>query len=520
MHFSKFLKISIILLIIFAWIFSSWPVIWQNPRIPSKIQEAQATNYLTNPSFTGGTTGWTLTTTVYDSTYYQDTAGSIKTATAVGKSQTATGSAQQTISTNIIGGSTVLLSLYWSKQCVAANCALNTIQVDIAKPSAPSTWVTIWSDTSIPAFGSATAWTGPSNLNVSSYFNETGQYQIRLYANLKSANNKNAQALVWFDNVNLDVTPPTFTQSAYRWFNNLDSTDVGTPLADQDTPATLGSSGAAFRLRMLLHVGAADLVLNGQSFKLQFAQRGADNLCDTAFSGETYADVTAATVIAYNDNPTPANGVPLTANANDPTNGTNTIVNQTYVELNNFTNSVAAISSGQDGKWDFSLKDNGAPSNTTYCLRVVKSDGTVLDSYTQIPQITTAGATIISVSVADGAINYGTIPTNSSKSTCDLNDTQIVTNTGNVAETFNIMGSNSTNWTLGTSPGNETYVHKFSTSSCPWTSGIPLTTSYQTMVTNVAPNATTTLNLQITTPTNTNYFTQQNVNVTIQAVQY
>ena len=127
---------------------------------------------------------------------------------------------------------------------------------------------------------------------------------------------------------------------------------------------------------------------------------------------------------------------------------------------------------------------------------------------------------IISITVSDGAISYGIIPANSSKSTCDLNDTQIVTNNGNVAETFNIMGSNSTNWTLGTSPGNEIYVHKFSTSSCPWTSGIPLTTSYQTMATNIAPNATTTLNLQITTPTNTNYFTQQNINVTIQAVQY
>jgi hypothetical protein len=313
---------------------------------------------------------------------------------------------------------------------------------------------------------------------------------------------------------------PTFNQSAYRFFNNLDSTDVGTPLANQDTAATLSSTGQAFRLRLLLYVGSGKLILNGQSFKLQFAQVGSDGLCDTSFNGETYTDVTTSTVIAYNDNPTPSDGVALTANVNDPTDGTNTIVNQTYEELNNFTNSVAAIPAGQDGKWDFSLKDNGAPASTTYCLRVVKADGSLLNTYSYIPQITTSIATVISVSVSDGAISYGIIPANSSKSTCDLNDTQIVTNNGNVAETFNIMGSNSTNWTLGTSPGNEIYVHKFSTSSCPWTSGVPLTTSYQTMATNIVPNATTTLNLQITTPTNTNYFTQQNVNVTIQAVQY
>src|SRR3989338_10654212 len=109
---------------------------------------------------------------------------------------------------------------------------------------------------------------------------------------------------------------------------------------------------------MLLHIGAAQLGVSAQNFKLQFAQQS--GTCDTAFVGETYADVTAATVIAYNDNLTPADGATLTANASDPTHGADTIVNQTYEELNNFTNSVAAIPSAQDGKWDFSLKDNGA----------------------------------------------------------------------------------------------------------------------------------------------------------------
>jgi hypothetical protein len=42
MNFSKFLKISIIFLIIFSWIFSGFPAIWQNPRIPPEIQKAQA----------------------------------------------------------------------------------------------------------------------------------------------------------------------------------------------------------------------------------------------------------------------------------------------------------------------------------------------------------------------------------------------------------------------------------------------------------------------------------------------
>jgi hypothetical protein len=129
----------------------------------------------------------------------------------------------------------------------------------------------------------------------------------------------------------------------------------------------------------------------------------------------------------------------------------------------------------------------------------------------------------ISLSVSDGSIAYGVLPTGYSKSTCDLNDTQTVTNDGNVAEDFNIKGQNSQNWTLGSTPGSEVYVHKFATSSCEyinWDTAPALTTSYQTMATNVAQNATTTLNLRITTPTTTNHYTEQDVSVTVMAAAH
>jgi hypothetical protein len=179
-----------------------------------------------------------------------------------------------------------------------------------------------------------------------------------------------------------------YTQSAYRWFVNIDSTDVGGALASQDTPATVNFTGTTTRLRMLMHVDNGTLFSSGQNFKLQFAT--STGACDTGFSGETYQDVTASTFIAYNNNATPADGATLTANANDPTHGGDTIVPQTYEEANNFTNSVNPIPKGQDGKWDFSLVDNGAPANTTYCFRMVKSDSTLLDTYTVVPELTTA----------------------------------------------------------------------------------------------------------------------------------
>ena len=98
----------------------------------------------------------------------------------------------------------MLLSLYWSKQCVSSQCDKNIIQVDIEKPSGPDVWTTIWSDTSTPTIGDPTSWTGPSGLDVSSYFDENGSFNVRFYADLDNANDTNAQSLAWFDNVSLD----------------------------------------------------------------------------------------------------------------------------------------------------------------------------------------------------------------------------------------------------------------------------------------------------------------------------
>jgi len=128
----------------------------------------------------------------------------------------------------------------------------------------------------------------------------------------------------------------------------------------------------------------------------------------------------------------------------------------------------------------------------------------------------------ISVSVAPGTVAYGTLALGASKSTCDLNDTQIVTNNGNVAETFNVRGSSSTDWTLGSSAGTDTYVHKFSSSTCAvnWDEAPALTTNNQTLATNVSVSSTIPLNLQVTTPTATTHYNQQSFSVTVQAIAY
>lgn len=165
--------------------------------------------------------------------------------------------------------------------------------------------------------------------------------------------------------------------------------DVGTPITSQNTPTTLASANRAFRLRLLLGVSGATLPQD-TAFKLQYASLSG------SCSASSYSDVTTSTPVAFHNIPGGlTDGTPLIANANDPTDGGNTVETQTYNENNNFSNTQGNITVGHDGEWDFSLADNSAPANSTYCFRVVKSSGVLLDNYNSYPQVTTS----------DGAFN-------------------------------------------------------------------------------------------------------------------
>jgi hypothetical protein len=206
---------------------------------------------------------------------------------------------------------------------------------------------------------------------------------------------------LWFFALNLDTfIAPSIDQSSYRIFNNTDSTDVGTPLASENTSATLLNDGDAFRLRMLLDITNNKLRKNEWIYKLQYAEKVGS--CDTSFSGEVYNDVTVSSEIAFFDNPTPADNSLLTSNGNDPVSVFPTTVSQSYSESNNFTVSHGHIWKDESGKWDFSLIEN-TPSATSYCLRIVKDDNSLLDSYSFIPEIETTLAVdpILSVTFTD-----------------------------------------------------------------------------------------------------------------------
>lgn len=180
----------------------------------------------------------------------------------------------------------------------------------------------------------------------------------------------------------------TLEQVAYRWYSNQDSTDVGAPLASQNTATATPAQGVPFRLRFLLHVSGNGRGVNGAGLKLQYALRSGS--CDTSFIGETYSDVSDSSgEIRYYNNSSVSDADSLTNNANDPTHSSHNVNSQSYEEANNFTNGQSAIPAGEDGMWDIALVDHSATPSSGYCFRVVRSTNNLLDAYSVIPEVTT-----------------------------------------------------------------------------------------------------------------------------------
>lgn len=136
----------------------------------------------------------------------------------------------------------------------------------------------------------------------------------------------------------------------------------------------------------------------------------------------------------------------------------------------------------------------------------------------------TVSAVLVSVTVTDGSVAYGTLALGANTTTLALADTQTATNNGTVAEDFNIESSNATrgggtNWTLvTTTPGSNEFKHEFSTNS--GSSWAAMTTSYQTLKSNVLSSSNQTFDLRITMPSSTSDYLQHTITVTVQAVQH
>ena len=147
----------------------------------------------------------------------------------------------------------------------------------------------------------------------------------------------------------------------------------------------------------------------------------------------------------------------------------------------------------------------------------------IVDAATEGSVTATVTVTNVSLQVSDGTIAYGSLSTSATMATVsgELDDSQTVTNNGNIAIDVAVKGYNSTGWTLGGTAGSETYTHKTCTTTCDssptWTA---MTTSYGSdILTGIATSGTADVDFQVGTPTTTTDYTQQSVNVTILATE-
>ncbi|GEM_PF-455456 len=209
--------------------------------------------------------------------------------------------------------------------------------------------------------------------------------------------------------------PAQLEQSGYRWFNDSSPPDlsVGAPIIlgnpGYNAPINAPPAGRAFRLRFLLHNLSSLPTSTYQTFGLQYAPKGGAATCG-AVPYASYASVTGSSLIHYYNyqGAGPIDGTSLPSPASDssddpkhpvPPAPADTTVNQIFIGSNTFTFGTT-YSIGKDGKWDTALTvDNTAPALTTYCFRVVSSDGSLLKTYSQYPELTTADYKTLTINV-------------------------------------------------------------------------------------------------------------------------
>lgn len=126
---------------------------------------------------------------------------------------------------------------------------------------------------------------------------------------------------------------------------------------------------------------------------------------------------------------------------------------------------------------------------------------------------------LIAISItANNTVTYGILSSGGNKSTIQLGTTPAVKNEGSGAEDFKVAGQNtSCPWTLTTAAGNAQYKHEVSTSS--GSTWMTVSTSQKFLISNIAQNASTNMDLRITVPTVTTCYNQQAVGVTVTAYQ-
>lgn len=174
-----------------------------------------------------------------------------------------------------------------------------------------------------------------------------------------------------------------------------------------------------------------------------------------------------------------------------------------------------AENSGSYSTGAFTVSLTGLSGGLTYYGRAYSHNS---DGYAYGDEVSFTTA-VISISItSDGIISYGIVSGSKDTTSSGLNDTQTARNDSTIAGDFNIKGADTASWTLAGTIGPNQYLHKFSTNGgSNWTA---LTTTYQTLASNIAASGTQNFDLQITAPTSSSSYAEQTASVTVQAVAH
>lgn len=130
----------------------------------------------------------------------------------------------------------------------------------------------------------------------------------------------------------------------------------------------------------------------------------------------------------------------------------------------------------------------------------------------------TVTATNLAVSVSDGSIAFGSVALNTATSTAGTAQTQTVSNDGSNAA-LNVKSSNATNgtsWTLGTSPGSNTFKLEVSTTTGSSYSTLQGADVYLTASSTFLSLTSGPVDFRFTTPTVSTDFVQKSLTITVQ----
>ncbi len=176
------------------------------------------------------------------------------------------------------------------------------------------------------------------------------------------------------------------------WPSGGTSIGENTEMTANDVPLALGDN---VRIRMTLNISGSAQPASLDTFKLQFGER--DVSCGAITSWFDIGDSSSTTALWRGVSNTPVDGTALSTDP--PSNGDLLIstalggngVAGTYEEGNNTASNPFTAYPGNDVEYDWAIEHNGAEDKTSYCFRMIESDGTEFQDYNNYPVIRTVG---------------------------------------------------------------------------------------------------------------------------------